>query len=83
MEACVFGIPDEKWGEAVTAAVALKPGTKVTEEELISFCKQKLARYKSPQKITFHDSLPKSGMGKILRRELRAPYWEGRDRAVH
>ena len=83
MEACVFGIPDEKWGESVTAAVAPKPGMNVTEEELIAYCKQRLARYKTPQKISFFDSLPKSPMGKILRRELRAPYWKGRERAIH
>ncbi len=83
MEACVFGIPDEKWGESVTAAVALKPGMNVAEEELIAHCKEVLARYKSPQKIVFLDALPKSPMGKILRRELRAPYWKGRERAIH
>jgi acyl-CoA synthetase (AMP-forming)/AMP-acid ligase II len=83
MEACVFGIPDEKWGESVTAAVAPKPGMSMTEEELIGYCKQRLARYKSPQKILFFGSLPKSSMGKILRRELRAPYWKGRNRAIH
>ena len=82
MEACVFGIPDEQWGESVTAAVAFKPGMSASEEELVEFCKQRLARYKSPKKIDFHESLPKSGLGKILRRELRAPYWKGRDRAV-
>jgi acyl-CoA synthetase (AMP-forming)/AMP-acid ligase II len=83
MEACVFGIPDEKWGEMVTAAVAIKPETMVTEEELIDFCKQRLAKYKIPKKIMFHDSLPKNAIGKILRRELRAPFWRGQDRAVH
>jgi len=67
----------------VTAAVAPKPGMKVTEEDLIGYCKQRLARYKTPQKISFFDSLPKSPMGKILRRELRAPYWKGRERAIH
>ena len=82
-EACVFGIPDEKWGEMVTAAVTIKPGTSVTEEELIDFCKQCLAKYKTPKKVTFLDSLPKNANGKILRRELRAPYWVGQDRAIH
>jgi fatty-acyl-CoA synthase/long-chain acyl-CoA synthetase len=83
MEACVFGIPDEKWGEMVTAAVAIKPGSQVTEEELIDFCRQRLAKYKAPKKVTFHDVLPKNATGKILRRELRAPYWRGQDRAIH
>ena len=83
MEACVFGIPDEQWGESVIAAVALKPGMSVTEEELIDFCKERLARYKSPKKITFHDSLPKSAMGKILRKDLREPYWKGHERRIN
>ncbi len=83
MEACVFGIPDEQWGESVTAAVVLKVGKSATEEELIEFCKHRLARYKSPRTVTLHDSLPKSGMGKILRRELQAPYWKGREKEVH
>ena len=83
MEACVFGIPDEKWGESVTAAIAVKPGLEVTESELIAFCKERLAKYKSPQKIAFYNSLPKSAMGKILRKELRAPFWKEQERGIH
>jgi long-chain acyl-CoA synthetase len=83
MEACVFGIPDEKWGERVVAAVSLKPGAKVTEAELIEFCHLHLARYKIPKKIDFHESLPKNAIGKILRRDLREPYWSGRDRLIN
>jgi acyl-CoA synthetase (AMP-forming)/AMP-acid ligase II len=81
-EACVFGIPDEKWQEAVKAAVVLKPGMKTTEKELIDFCKEKLASYKKPQSIDFKDDLPKSAQGKILRRELRDPYWKGYTRPI-
>lgn len=83
MEACVFAIPDEEWGESVTGAVVLKPGMKPTEEELIGLCKQCLAGYKVPKRIAFYDSLPKNDVGKILRRELRAPYWKGCERAIH
>ena len=73
-EACVFGIRDEKWGEAVEAAVALKDGASATAEELINFCKERLASYKKPQSIHFVDELPKSGMGKILRKDLVKTY---------
>ncbi len=83
MEACAFGVPDEKWGESVTAAVVLKIGKNVTEEDLINFCKQRLASYKCPKNILFYDNLPKSAMGKILRRELRAPYWGAQERSIH
>jgi acyl-CoA synthetase (AMP-forming)/AMP-acid ligase II len=82
-EVCVFGIPDAQWGEAVTAAVTLKPGMAVSESELVEFSKKHLARYKCPKRVVFHDSLPKGGTGKILRRELRAPWWEGHERAIH
>ena len=70
-EACVFGIPEEKWGEAVTAAVALKPGTTASSEELIEFCKGRLASYKKPQHVFFLPELPKSGAGKFVRQKLR------------
>jgi acyl-CoA synthetase (AMP-forming)/AMP-acid ligase II len=69
-EACVFGIPDKRWGEAVAAAVALKTGASATEEDLISLCKERLASYKKPQLIYFLQELPKSGAGKILRKDL-------------
>jgi acyl-CoA synthetase (AMP-forming)/AMP-acid ligase II len=69
-EACVFGLPNEKWGEAVTAAVVLKRDMHATEDELVSFCKQRLASYKKPQAIYFLDCLPKSGAGKTVRKDL-------------
>ena len=67
----VIGVPDEKWGEVGKACVVLKPGMTATEEELIAFMQQHLARYKVPKSVVFLDSLPMSGMGKILKRELR------------
>jgi len=75
-EACVFGVPDEKWGETVAAAVALKKGASVTDKELISFCKERLASYKKPQFIYLLQELPKSGAGKILRKDLVKKYSE-------
>jgi fatty-acyl-CoA synthase len=67
----VVGLPDERWGEAGKACVVLKPGQAAGEQELITFMKDNLARYKVPKSVTFFDALPLSGMGKILKRELR------------
>jgi len=83
LEAAVFGIPDELWGESVKAVVALKPGMSATEEELIEHCKGHLAGYKKPKSVELADELPKSPYGKILRRTLKEPHWEGRERKVH
>ncbi|MGQ9733859.1 MAG: acyl-CoA synthetase [Candidatus Bipolaricaulia bacterium] len=70
----VIGVPDPKWGEVGKACVVLKPGAKATEEELIAFMEQHLARYKVPKSVVFLKELPLSGMGKILKRELRAKF---------
>jgi acyl-CoA synthetase (AMP-forming)/AMP-acid ligase II len=70
-EACVFGIPDSKWGEAVTAAVALRAGADTSEQALIEFCKSRIASYKTPKKVYIIDRLPKNAYGKILQRELK------------
>ena len=85
LEAAVFSVPDEKWGEAVYAAVHLRTGAdKVSPDELVAFCREFLGGYKVPKGIDLHDDvLPKSGPGKFLKRALREPYWEGRDRAVN
>ena len=82
-EAAVFGIPDEKWGELVAAAVVLKPGTNLSAEELKQYCKTRIASYKVPRHIEFMtEELPKSGSGKILKRVLREKYWAGQSRRV-
>lgn len=83
LEAAVFGVPDEKWGETIKAAVVLKAGTKASAEDLIEFCKSRLASYKKPTSIDFFTELPKSDTGKILRRRLRESYWRGQERKIH
>jgi fatty-acyl-CoA synthase len=74
LECAVVGVPDEKWGEAVQAIVVLKPAVQATEEELISFCKERIARYKAPKLIDFIAVLPKTGSGKIEKKKLRDKY---------
>jgi acyl-CoA synthetase (AMP-forming)/AMP-acid ligase II len=76
LEAAVFGIPDEKWGESVTAAVVLKPNETATETEIGEFCRTHQASYKTPKSIIFLDELPKTGSGKITKKALRDPYWK-------
>ena len=70
-EAAVIGKPDPQYGEDVVAFVVRRAGKEVSEDEVLSFCREKLAKYKSPKEVVFVDSLPKSGVGKVLRRELR------------
>ena len=73
-EAAVIGVPHEKWVEAIKAVIVLKPGAKATEQEIIEFCKQNLASYKKPAYVEFVKEMPKTSMGKILKRELRELY---------
>ena len=82
MEVAIFGVPDERWGESVKAAVALQPGASATEAELVEWCRERLAHYKCPKSIDFLPALPRNPTGKILKRDLRQPYWAGRDSAV-
>ncbi|MEI2733356.1 MAG: hypothetical protein V9G24_00125 [Rhodoblastus sp.] len=83
-QCAVIGIPSDQWGETVHAVVMRKPGASVTAEEIISFCKDRIAGYKCPRTVKIQDEpLPLSGAGKILKRDLRAPYWENASRAVN
>jgi len=79
-EAAVIGVPHERWGETIKAVVVLKPGAKATEEEVIEFCKKNLASYKKPTSVEFVVEMPKTSMGKILKRELRELYGKPRER---
>ncbi len=81
-EAAVIGVPDEKWVERVHAVITLNQGQNASSDEIIAFCKEQLARFKSPRSIEFVESLPKNPQGKILKRELREKYWEGRERRI-
>jgi acyl-CoA synthetase (AMP-forming)/AMP-acid ligase II len=75
LEAAVFGVPDEKWGEAVKAAVVMKDNETATEREIIHFCKENQASFKAPKSVDFLKELPKTGSGKIYKKGLREPYW--------
>ncbi len=83
-ECAVIGIPSERWGEAVHAIVRLKDGAAVDAEALIGHCRELIAGFKCPRSVTFRDQpMPLSGAGKILKTELRQPYWEGQEKQGH
>ena len=85
LEATVFGIPHESWGEAVHGVVVLRDTSPddLDATTLIEHCRERIAGYKVPRSVEFRsDPLPKSGPGKVLKRELRSPYWADRDAAI-
>ncbi|MFP4573317.1 MAG: acyl-CoA synthetase [Desulfobacterales bacterium] len=82
-EAAVVPVPDDHWGEAVKAVVVLKEDSKVSGQELIEHCKQRLASYKKPKSVDFVSELPKNPYGKVVRRKIKEQYWKDRERFVH
>lgn len=81
-EACVIGVPDEVWGEAVKAVVVLDTDSAITEDDVIEFCRDRLASYKKPKSVEFVDHLPKSAYGKVLKKDVKARYWQSVSRAI-
>ena len=81
-DAAVIGVPDERWGETVKAVVVLRAGATTTEEEIIGFCWRKLGSFELPRSVDFVDALPRNPSGKVLKRDLREPYWIDRSRRV-
>ena len=81
-DVAVIGVPHEKWGETAKAIVVRTPGAEVTEQEIIDYARERLATFKCPTSVDWIDVLPRNPSGKILKKDLRAPYWDGHDRRV-
>jgi len=82
LDVAVIGVPNEEWGEELKAVVQLKPGRHATADDIIDFCRERLADFKRPRSVDFVDEVPRNPSGKLLKREIRARYWKGRERRV-
>lgn len=82
-DVAVIGIPHEKWGETALAVVVRAPDTDATEQDIISFSHERLAKFKCPTQVAWIDVLPRNPSGKVLKKDLREPYWAGRERRVN
>jgi acyl-CoA synthetase (AMP-forming)/AMP-acid ligase II len=82
-EVAVIGIPDDKWGEMVTALVVVAEGEQVTEEEIIAHCKARMAGYKAPKRVEFRDELARTATGKIQKFKLRESFWADAERQIN
>ena len=81
-EVAVIGVPDEKWGQSVKALIIAAPGMDVTEEEIIEWCRGKMAGYRIPRSVDFVSEFPKTPTGKIKKKVLREQYWKDADRKI-
>jgi acyl-CoA synthetase (AMP-forming)/AMP-acid ligase II len=82
-EVAVIGVPDEKWGELVTALVVLAEGASATEAEIIAHCRTQIAGYKVPKRVEFRDGIPRTATGKIQKFKLREAFWSDSDRQIN